>query len=131
MTTDWVRLIQTQTEALILGNFSYSCSKISGVYRIFLRGAVTPKVGVLTYYYRPRRSWGKVMFLHVSVIVFTGGVCISACWDTPPPQEDTRKTPPKTYPPGRPHQEDTRKTPQEDTPPGSNACWEIRATRGR
>ena len=25
------------------------------------------------YYYRPQRSWGKVMFLHVSVILFTGG----------------------------------------------------------
>ena len=24
--------------------------------------------------YRPQRSWGKVMFLHVSVILFTGGV---------------------------------------------------------
>ena len=24
-------------------------------------------------YYRPQRSWGKVMFLHVSVILFTGG----------------------------------------------------------
>ena len=25
-------------------------------------------------YYRPQRSWGKVTFLHVSVILFTGGV---------------------------------------------------------
>ena len=25
-------------------------------------------------YYRPQRSWDKVMFLHVSVILFTGGV---------------------------------------------------------
>ena len=34
--------------------------------------------------YRPQRSWGKVMFLHVSVILFTGGgVCPIACWDTP------------------------------------------------
>ena len=24
-------------------------------------------------FYRPQRSWGKVMFLHVSVILFTGG----------------------------------------------------------
>ena len=24
-------------------------------------------------YYRPQRSWGKVMFLHVSVILFTEG----------------------------------------------------------
>ena len=34
-------------------------------------------------YYRPQRSCGKVMFLHRSVILFTGGgVCPSACWNT-------------------------------------------------
>ena len=27
------------------------------------------------YNYRPRRSWGKVMFLQASVILLTGGVC--------------------------------------------------------
>ena len=26
--------------------------------------------------YRPQKSWGKVMFLHVSVILFTGGGCL-------------------------------------------------------
>ena len=25
----------------------------------------------------------KVIFLHLFVILFTGGVCLSACWDTP------------------------------------------------
>ena len=30
-------------------------------------------------WYRPQRSCGKVMFLHLSVILFTGGV-----WQTPP-----------------------------------------------
>ena len=32
----------------------------------------------LNYYYRPQRSCGKVMFLHVSVILFTGvgGACM-------------------------------------------------------
>ena len=29
--------------------------------------------------YRPQRSWGKVMFLHASVILFTGGGGIPAC----------------------------------------------------
>ena len=53
----------------------------------------------------------KVIFLHLSVILFTegGGVCLSACWDTiplpgsrhppeqtPPPRE---QTPPRTRPP--------------------------------
>ena len=32
-----------------------------------------------------RRSCGKVMFLHLSFILFTGGVCPSACLDTHPP----------------------------------------------
>ena len=31
----------------------------------------------LTHYYRPQRSCGKVMFLHVSVILFVGGLCPS------------------------------------------------------
>ena len=42
---------------------------------------------VFSYFYRPQRSWGKFMFLHVSVILFTGGVCPpfpAQCmlWDT-------------------------------------------------
>ena len=53
--------------------------------------------------YRPQRSWGKVMFSQAFVILFTGGVCFSACWDTPP---------------------------RADTPP-CRACWEIRSTRMR
>ena len=40
--------------------------------------AINNGVKVLYHYfdmscYRPQRSWGKVMFLHVSVILFTGG----------------------------------------------------------
>ena len=32
------------------------------------------------HFYRPQRSCGKVMFLHLSVILFTGGhVCRGAC----------------------------------------------------
>ena len=35
----------------------------------------------------------KVIFLHLSVILFTGGgVCLSACWDTTPPK--SRHPPP-------------------------------------
>ena len=30
----------------------------------------------ITNCYRPQRSWGKVMFLHVSVILFTGGCLV-------------------------------------------------------
>ena len=28
------------------------------------------------------------MFLHMCVILITGGVCFSACWDTPPGKAD-------------------------------------------
>ena len=51
--------------------------------------------------YHPQRSCGKVMFLHLSVILFTGG------WQTPLGR----------HPPGR-H-------------PLCSAYWEIRATSGR
>ena len=46
-------------------------------------------------FYRRQWSWGKVMFLHVCVILFTGGVCLSACWDTTPQDQD----PPRSRPP--------------------------------
>ena len=50
------------------------------------------------YFYRPQRSWAKVMFLQASVILSTGGcVYISACWDTTP-WADT-PTPPGADPP--------------------------------
>ena len=37
------------------------------------------------FYYRPQRSCGKVMFLHLSVILSTGGGALA---DTTPPQAD-------------------------------------------
>ena len=48
--------------------------------------------------------WGKVIFLHLFVILFTGGVCLSACWDTT--------------------------TPRTMHPPQHRACWGIWATSG-
>ena len=74
-----------------------------------------------------RNKVAKVMFLHLSVILFTGGmVCLSACWDTtpreahpprkcthPPPQKHTLpgSTPPGSTPPGN------HPLPQGSTPP--------------
>ena len=52
-------------------------------------------------YYRPQRSWGKVMFLQASVILSTGGVC-SVHAGIPPPRPGT--------PLGA------------DTPPGMQSC---------
>ena len=52
------------------------------------------------HFYRPQRSWGKVIFSQACVILFTGGVCLSACWDTPSPP--TRRPPPGPgTPPGQ------------------------------
>ena len=52
----------------------------------------------------------KVIFLHLSDILFTGGVCLSACWDTTPPPEQT-PPPPEQTPPGA--------DPPRADPPGS------------
>ena len=66
------------------------------------------------YYYRPQRSLGKVMFLQVCVILFTGGVCLSACWDAPPEQR-----PPWSRPPRSRHPRGADTPLGADTPPGS------------
>ena len=52
-------------------------------------------------YYRPQRSWAKVMFLQASVILSTGG-CLPQCMlgcQTPPREQ----TPPQTRPPQTRH----------------------------
>ena len=88
-------------------------------------------------YYRPQLSWDKVMFLHVSVILFTGGgfVPLHAWIQTPPRPEadsqdkrqtprDQRQTPRTRHPPdqrqtplrpGTP--QDQRQTPWDQAPP--------------
>ena len=51
-------------------------------------------------YYRPQRSWAKVIFSQASVCP-QGGFCLSACWDIPP---RTRHPPgPDTHPPRTRH----------------------------
>ena len=50
------------------------------------------------HFYRPQRSCGKVMFLHLSVILFTGG----GVWYDTPWADTPGKTPPgQTHPPCR------------------------------
>ena len=46
--------------------------------------------------YRPQRNCGKIMFLHLSVILFTGG---GGVWQTPPQADTPRQTPPGQTPP--------------------------------
>ena len=96
-------------------------------------------------YYRPQRSWAKVMFLQASVILSTGGglpQCMLGCQlPAPPPPEQrptptpqTRQTPPRTRqtPPGpettldqadspgtRDPPRPGRHPPRPETPPGS------------
>ena len=91
-------------------------------------------------YYCPQRRCGKVMCLHLSVILFTGGV-----WQTPP-QADTplgRHSPGQTPPPVGRHPlpwKDTflgrhppRQTPhpQADTPLGKPSLWQTPPPLGR
>ena len=72
------------------------------------------------YIFTVRNEVEKVMFLHLSVILFTG-FCLSARWDAPPPPtrhphpiHQTRHPPPGSRPPPRPG---TPHPPQEQTPP--------------
>ena len=48
----------------------------------------------MEYYYRPKRSCGKVMFLHLPVILFTGGCLRPLGRQTPPAQTPHGQTPP-------------------------------------
>ena len=65
----------------------------------------------LTLHYRPQRSWAEVIFSQACVCPQGGrGVCLSACWDTPPPR--SRPPPGPDTPSPR-----TRHPPREHTPP--------------
>ena len=52
-----------------------------------------------TSYYRPQRSFGKVMFSQVSVILFTGGLCV--CGRHPPGRHPLGRHPTGQTPPGQ------------------------------
>ena len=70
-------------------------------------------------FYRPQRSWAKVIFSQVCVknSVHGGeGVCLSACWDTPSPEQP----PPRSI------------HPPEQTPLQDQACpWSRHLPRTR
>ena len=56
---------------------------------LFTRNEIYPVTNICIDYiiFTVRNEVAKVMFLHLSVILFTpgvGGVCLSACWDTTP-----------------------------------------------
>ena len=66
----------------------------------------------------------KVMFLHLSVILFTGGDCLSVCWTTPLPRR-----PPLCQGDPRPAKETS---PAKETPPsGPHPRGKLRGIRSR
>ena len=61
------------------------------------------------HFYRPQRSWAKVIFSQVCLSTGGGrGVILSACWDPPGSRHPPEQTPPEADPP------------EADTPPGAD-----------
>ena len=58
------------------------------------------------------------MFLNVPVILFTGGVCLRACWDTTTPTPLGSRPPGSIHPRSR-HPWEQTPPPRADPPPGS------------
>ena len=91
------------------------------------------------YCYRPNEFVAKVIFLHLFVILFTGG-CLPQCMpqcprEQTPPQEQTpprEQTPPweQTPPPGR-HTSQEQTPPPRSRPPQSRHPSGIRSMSGR
>ena len=73
------------------------------------------------FHYRPQRSCGKVMFLHVSVTLFTGG--LTHCMLGYTPRDQMQAPPWSRSPRSRP--------PWYQTSPQHSACWEMRPTSGQ
>ena len=86
-------------------------------------------MSIAWHHYRPQTKFAKVIFSHVSVCPWGGGVCPIACWDTHLPETSAptdhcspgADTPPGAHPPGA----DTplgpeADTPQDQTPPVSD-----------
>ena len=75
------------------------------------------------------------MFLHLSVShsVHRGGVCPSACWDTPPPSRHSLgQTPPGQTPPRADTPPQQTATAADGThPTGMHSCYKIIVTFGR
>ena len=85
-------------------HFSVVTNLVSLVLEINKRGPLLSNI------YPPANEvWGKVVFLQVSVILSTGGVCLGACWEIPSPRRP---------PPGNPP---TRETPYQGGPPAKEA----------
>ena len=75
------------------------------------------------YFYRPQRSWAKVIFLQASVILSTGGVSASVDAGIPPPRS---RHPPGSRHPGSRHPPEQTPT-GADTPPKETPAYGQRA----
>ena len=82
--------------------------------------------GCLGFFTTRKRSLRRLCFYTcLSVILFTEGVCLSACWDTTPPPHKSRhpreQTPPQeqTHPQEQAHPPGSRHPPGADTSPRS------------
>ena len=75
----------------------------------------------------------RLYFHRVCDSVHRGGVCLSVCWDTTPPDQEPSRTRHPPLGPGTPwDQAPPRPTPPDQAPPPrSTAYWEIRSTSGR
>ena len=76
---------------------------------------------VLICYYRPQRSCGKVMFLHLSVILSTGGRGVSSSGP------EGGQTPPGRHPPAQCMLGYGQQVDGTD-PIGMHSCWTCRST---
>ena len=105
------------------GPFCYTCLKLNIKSYSFL--LVDYKVIFIT---GRNEVVAKVMFLHLFVILFTGGgVCLGACWDTTHPPKE--QTPPRSrHPPPR---ADTPPHPRSRHPPEPTPSPPIRSMSGR
>ena len=104
------------------------------------RGCVAGKVSTLAssiFITGRNEVVAKVIFLHLFVILFTGGVCLSACWDTtpqdqtPPDQADTPSDQADTPPDQADTPPDQADTPLDQADPPWEAHTSIRSTSGR
>ena len=75
----------------------------------------------ITINYRPQRSWAKVIFLHLSVILFTAGV--SASPHPPRSRHPTADTSRSRHPKSRHPPEQTHTPPEQTHPPKQTPPW--------
>ena len=93
---------------IILSNFSpkfQENEKMDGVGAVDVTSALPlnlpMELRAIVNFYCPQWSCGKVIFLQTCVknSIHRGGVCLSACWDTPLGQTPPGQTPPRQAPP--------------------------------